>query len=142
MDPTLAVIIVTSFLVPYLKSAGESTGKITPDVASNVWKSITNLFKSKNDKEQLKDFEKYPEQLKENMTQWLEAKLAENEDFAQELYHMIKPFLEEGQSNGVQIKNAKKVGIINLHGANLSGATGNKFIGAVFNNPDSKTDGE
>jgi hypothetical protein len=139
----LAAVVVTSFLVPYAKigleklaeGLGEKLGEIGAeqgtDALKKVWGRVKGAFKSKDEKPVWAQFEKHPEAAQGLVQEMLKEKLAQDPALAQELSDLVNAPLPSGASTGAQITNADIAAILDLRGADFSGAKNTRITGVT-----------
>lgn len=146
----LAGTVVTSFLLPYLKSGATKmaetlTEKVSGEAAKQVagvtetiWERVKSVFKADNEEHVISDFEEKPDTDRDLLVSKLKKKLEKNPALAQELSELVNKAVVEGASTGAQIMNAHIAGIADARGANFPGAHGVKVIGVQYGASSSK----
>jgi len=144
----LASTIVTSFLLPHVKTGmekiaekvlekiGDETGNKVIEAAQTVWVKVKNLFSSdEKSKITFEQFEQYPEETKALIETLLKQKLQGDQQLAEELNKLINAPQGNKQTNA-QIMNAGIAGIVQVNsisGSNIQ--VGGVIIGSM---PDPK----
>lgn len=143
----LATTVVSSILLPYIKdgavkmaeritnSAGSAASEYTVQFAEKIWNKVKSAFTSDAEKVTLTQFEERPEAAKPLVEDMLKEKLQQDDQLAKELEALVASKSPTGQT-GAQIIGATYAGILDMHGATVSGA-GNVFAGLNIGHPPS-----
>jgi hypothetical protein len=144
---SLAVTLVSSFLLPYIKigaeklteGLGENIGKAaaehTTGIAKRVWERVSGLFESQKEHTALELFKENPEELTGLIEKMLRQKLEASPSLAEELSGMINAPGPDGTSSGAQIMHAGIAGILDASRANFRGAHGITLAGVIVGEP-------
>lgn len=142
----LTTTIVTTFLLPYAKLGLEKFGEAMmeklgetgaePLIATTkkIWQRVKTAFGSEEEKATLAQFEKRPEDAQALIEALLKEKLEQDAALAQELSELVHAPVAGSTSTGAQIVQAAIAGILDLRGANFSGASHVHVAGVMINN--------
>ena len=145
VDP-LTTTIVTTFLLPYAKlglqkfgeamieKLGETAAEPLIATTKKIWQRVKTSFGSEEEKATLTQFEKRPEAAQALIEALLKEKLEQDAALAQELAELVHAPVAGSTSTGAQIMQAHIAGILDLRGANFSGASNVRVAGIMLNN--------
>lgn len=147
IDPgPLTNTIVTTFLLPYAKlglqkfgeamieKMGETAAEPLIATTKKIWQRVKTAFGSDEEKATLAQFEKRPEDAQALIAALLKEKLMQDAALTRELAELVHAPVPGSTSTGAQIMQAAVAGILDLRGANFSGASHVRLAGVMINN--------
>jgi hypothetical protein len=146
----LTTTIVTTFLLPYAKlglekfgeammeKLGETAAEPLIATTKKIWQRVKSAFGSEEEKATLAQFEKRPEAAQALIEALLKEKLEQDAALAQELTELAHALVPGSTSTGAQIMQAAIAGILDVRGANFSGASHVRLAGVMLNNSSSE----
>jgi hypothetical protein len=136
----LAATTVGSFLVPYLKRGAqgiadavgkrfsEAAADETATVAATLWKRVTEIFHSDEDKTVVELFEKDPDGLSRSLTERLEAKLRQDEGLAREIAQLVGSDRRDQAAPATIMQDAEVAAVVNMPQADFRSASNFKIV--------------
>jgi hypothetical protein len=131
----LAGTLVSSVLLPLAKKGIEKVGEEigsrigkagaeqTTTILARIRDKVRALFSSESDRDTLKTFEKFPENMKGPLETELATKLAQNPAAARELQALLDDRPPDAQGISIGKILADTVGIVDFRGGTMSGGT-------------------